>query len=220
MDQREKQELVEIFSSYLDNITEAEKTEQIIDSGPDLFSFHSELAGLKNEVRIESRQFKKALDDFRLAFSALDNSNQEMSSHLAELQEEKKALSKATLRPIIIELLEIYDRISAAVQSGSPPHTPLFSKFCKRENEWIKASIEGQKITLYRLTELLNHYGVEPIETDKQKFNPTLMKAASKVYKQEQQEGIVINQLRTGFTWSKEILRVAEVVINSKKGAR
>ena len=69
--ERIKEELVEQFRAYLDKDFSSEAADEI-----DQMSLFRELAGLRNEVRIESRQFKGALDDFRQAFTSLDDSQQ------------------------------------------------------------------------------------------------------------------------------------------------
>ena len=66
-----KAELIDEFRRYLD----AQPQKSRDNARLDLFSFYSELIGLKNEIKIESRQVKKGLDEFRLAVSRTEESN-------------------------------------------------------------------------------------------------------------------------------------------------
>ncbi|OQY48555.1 MAG: hypothetical protein B6247_24935 [Candidatus Parabeggiatoa sp. nov. 2] len=63
MDESTKEKLITQFSAYLDSYQVNEETQQT-----DLFSLFTELAALRNEVKLESRQVKNALDLFKETF--------------------------------------------------------------------------------------------------------------------------------------------------------
>jgi molecular chaperone GrpE len=60
MDESKKAELLTEFETYLQSVDEIEDT-----NTTDLFALFTELAALRNEVKLESRQVKKALDMFK-----------------------------------------------------------------------------------------------------------------------------------------------------------
>ena len=71
MDTETKEQLLSRFRAYLDSVPETAVSEA--ETGQtDLYSLFTELAALKNEVRLESRQMKTARDEFKAVFTTLD----------------------------------------------------------------------------------------------------------------------------------------------------
>lgn len=217
MDERTKEAVLKEFQAYLEEIPE--KGDREVEEGEqvDLFSLYSELTGLKSEVRIESRQLKSALDDFREVFGALDMANRDLASRFEELQQEKKDLETAAVKPVVSGLLDMYDRLAAAAAQEIPPSS-FFSKFCRREREWIKRQAEGQQMTLRRLLDVLEMCGVEPVPAEREMFDPRFMKAVGTDSRADLGEGAVVAELRKGFSWRGNPLRAAEVIVNRLKG--
>ena len=76
MDDRTKQALLERFRAYLDGAESAqpdlpETVDEAAEETADLYAIFVELAGLRTEVRTESRLVKDALDQFRGVFDTL-----------------------------------------------------------------------------------------------------------------------------------------------------
>lgn len=215
MNNKLKEELLQRFQAYLEEVPEEEAAP---DNQIDLFSLYSELAGLKSEVRIESRQLKTALDDFREAFAALDGANRDLSGRFEELQQEKKNMEKAALKPVIGGLLDVYDRLAAAADQQPLPSGSIFSGFCRKERQWMRLQTEGLQMTLRRLLDVLALCGVEPVATENRIFDPRFMKATGVHNRPDLAEGTVISELRKGFSWDGGPLRAAEVIVNKLQG--
>jgi molecular chaperone GrpE len=218
VDNSTKEELLRQFQTYLEQVPD-HPAEELPEERIDLYSLFSELAGLKSEVRIESRQLKAALDDFRDAFAALDGANRNLSARFEELQQEKKNLEKAALKPVVTGLLDVYDRLAAAAAQEEPlPARSFFAGFCRREREWIRLQAEGQRMTLRRLLDVLAQCGVQPVEAENRMFDPRFMKAAGADNRPGLAEGAVVSELSKGFTWDGSPLRAAEVIVNKLQG--
>ena len=85
MDETDKERLVERFRDYLESMEEY--LPQQAPETPDLFTLLSELTALKNEVKIESRQVKTALDEFRGLFDTLQQANARLDGELGRQRE-------------------------------------------------------------------------------------------------------------------------------------
>lgn len=69
-------------------------------------------------------------------------------------------------------------------------------------------------MTLRRLDELLARQHVRPLEVLGITMDPHLMKVVELDHRPELDNGIVTAELRKGFRWGDEILRLAEVKVN------
>ncbi len=187
MDDNKKAELLTEFETYLhQTVDDIEDTNTI-----DLFALFTELAALRNEVKLESRQVKKALDVFKQ-----NNQDRQLMRHL------------------LLDLLEVYDRLYAGMLSLNNYKPSFFSLFCKREIRLIVSIKEGQAMTLRRFEQELAKYKVFPIEVLNKTLDPHLMRAVEVDKQVKIDNAIVTGELRKGFMWENEILRLAEVKVN------
>jgi len=217
MDTVNKELLINRFRAYLDELPEAAAEQPDSEQRQtDLFSVFTELTALKNEVRLESRQVKTALDEFRAVFATLHTSHEQLNDALerarAALQEQRRAL----LRPLLLELLELRDRLEAGLQALRAYRPSLLSRVSKRGKAFIAAVGEGQEISLRRLEQLLNAQNVGALEARGKPLDPHTMRAAEVEQRTDLDNGIVTEELRQGFTWEGELLRLAEVKVNKR----
>ena len=211
MDESRKDELVARFRAYLDTSYEPDQPVDTVD----LYALFTELGGLKNEVGRESRQLKSALDDFRAAFSTLDNANREMADIFQQMQEQEKERTLAVRTPLLLGLIDIYDRLAAGLDQRPPAGRSFWSRFRHDHDErWFAAHLEGQRMVLGRILNLLELCEVTPVETEARAFDPTIMKAVHFEKHPAVANGRVLAESRKGFYRDGRILRPAEVVVN------
>ena len=75
-----------------------------------------ELAALRNEVRTESRLVKEALDQFRGVFDSCGSSQATLEQELKRVRAEAREQAQAPLRPLLLDVLDLRDRLAAALQ--------------------------------------------------------------------------------------------------------
>jgi molecular chaperone GrpE len=182
----------------------------------DLYTLLSELAALKNEVRIESRQVKGALDQFRGLVEPLQNGQAALQSEILHLRDAHRHAARDALRPVLLELLEIRDRIAAGLETKTDQQlsSKLFKPLCRQEQALLAAWRAGQEMTLRRLDQLLASQSVLPMEVLAQPLDPRLARAVRVESHKNIAHGVVVSELRKGFLWHGAVLRPAEVVIN------
>ncbi len=211
-----KEQLLERFRAYLDE-TELETVATDSADEPshtDLFSLFIELSALKNEIKLESRQLKKALDEFKAVFDTLQTSHQQLGQELEHLRNTQPEQRRDTLRPLLLELLELRDRFEAGVEAIAKHRGSALAWLCKPETTLITSMAEGQEISLRRLDQLLNSYQVIALETCGKPLDPHTMRAAAIAQRTRLANGIVVEELRKGYRWENELLRLAEVRVN------
>ena len=199
----QKIDLLTEFQHYL----EQNQSESLNDahSQPDLNSLLSEITALKTEIKLESRQFKSTLESLNLA--------------LETTKEDKKSLElqcSVITQNMLLEMLDIYDHLKTGIQilNDYQPINRLFISSRKKDTQFINRFKQGQLMMLKRFNHLLQHYQIEAIHCDGQLFDPTTMTALETIKDPSIENGIVVEELRTGFLYKKQILRLAEVKVN------
>lgn len=218
----DKQKLIHDFHAFIENLPDPALAETPLNH-VDLLTLLQELAALKTEVKQESRQLKSALDSFKEVFATLQQSHQTLSQELADRrQEQQHDLQKQKqliLKPLLLDLVDLYDRIKQAMELN-PQHRPSwFARLFKRELTVIAALKESQEICLRRLEQLLSNHDVHPIPTENQPFNPHTMRAVALEHYPDLANDSIVQEIQAGFLWHDNVLRVAEVTINKHKEA-
>lgn len=105
-------------------------------------------------------------------------------------------------RRLILELLSILDELECAVEAG--------------KKGGGKALLEGVKMTLTKLYNILEREGVSKIETVGKPFDPNRHEAVLRV-QMEGKDGIIIEEVRKGFMLRDMVLRPSLVKVAVEK---
>lgn len=217
VDDYDKERLLEQFRRYLDSVetvTEGPEAGPAGSAEADLYSLFVELAALRNEVRGESRLVKDALDQFRAVFTTMESGQAALEQELRRNQTEARERERATLRPLLLELLELRDRLAAGLHQPVPP-VRWIDRLRRRRTDEGESWREGLAIMLRRLDRILGDRRVVAIEVVGHPFNPRLSRAVSTIRDAAAAPGIVVEETRAGFLWEEELLRGAEVIVNA-----
>ncbi len=210
-----KVQLMEEFSKFID-ATEQENDGE--EEHVDLFSLFSELAALKAEVKLESRQIRRAVDEFKKIFDLLESNNMLLQKQLSEALNAKAAQQKDILRPLLLDFLELHDRLSHNISMmAQAPKSRLILWWKKQQRSMIERWRKGFTIVLKVMEQRLFDYEVTVIKTIGQPLDPTLMRVISIANDLSQADGIVLEELRKGYCWRGSVLRHAEVSINKRE---
>ncbi len=213
MNDTQKNSLLEEFQSYLE---QTDLAHTLSAEQPDLTTLLSEMAGLKSEVKAESRHFKATLDTLSGALTALQADNKTLADELTAHSERLQNMRSETLRTVLLDIADIYDRLTVGfgVLQNYHPVSSLFSHSKKQDIRFIESFKEGQFITLKRFEQLLHRHHVYPIECIGKLLDPRTMSAVEISNDPKLDNGIVIEELRKGFLFGKNVLRLAEVKVN------
>jgi len=218
LDNDSREKLIDEFSILLDSIQNDHESLSHHENTVDLFSLFKELGALKTEVKQESRQFKSAIDSFKTVFDTLQKSHDVLGEELRLRRQEQTQASaqqkSAILKPILLQLIELRERLSLSVSNQKSPFSKWFSTIFKRQTAFTHALMDGQSITLKRMDDLLAHYDVRPCHSLQTLFNPEYMCAVGVEHHPELQNGWVLSEINKGFFWKNDILRIAEVIVN------
>jgi len=217
VDDHEKERLLDQFRRHLDGINPVPHGPGAGDDAnpdADLVGVFVELAALRNEVRGESRQVKDALVQFRSVFGAMESNQTRLEQELRRHQTEAREREQALLRPLLLELLELRDRLVAGLEQPAPA-SGWINRFRRHRTDEAQGWRDGLAIMLRRLDRILSERRVAPIEVTGRPFNPRLSRAVGTRRDPARAPGAVVEEIRAGFLWEEELLRVAEVIVNA-----
>jgi molecular chaperone GrpE len=212
----EKERLLGQFRDYLDAMEELPETPSDPGSAEaDLYSVFVELAAVRNEVRTESRLVKEALDQFRGVFDTLRSSQVTLEQALQRAQAEARERGQALLRPLLLDLLELRDRLDAALQQpAAPPQRRWFGHWRQPQRVAAEPWREGVGITARRLDRILSERRISRLGLVGQRFDPRVARAIGTRQDERFGPGIVVDEVRAGYLWDDELLRTAEVIVS------
>lgn len=218
MDAEEKERLVEEFRACLDDWDPvAAEGDAGAEPRVDLSLLFAELSVLRNEVRIEARQFKAALDDMRAVTELLDQQNQRLTRDLDRAREQEGNAQRQTERRLLLDMLDVRDRIASAVAAYCAYQPGVLARFAQAETKLAQGLGEGIELTLRRLDDLLAERRVRAIEAVGGRLDPTTMRAIGIDFAPDRAPGEVLSEARRGYMRDDELLRLAEVIVNKKE---
>jgi molecular chaperone GrpE len=211
-----KQQIIEQFSQYLTDAPDSlgDKTDNPID----LYSVFAQLSVLKNEVKTESRQVKGALDEFKQVFASLNSNQSYLQQSIDSKQQQLEQQSGQMLKPLLLSLIEFYDRLIVAIEAANEPKpSGLLARFKLPLWQKVQTMKEGQQISLRQLQRVLDDNQIEPINALEQPYDATLMKVVATTVDCQKPNNWVVSESVKGFLWQGQLLRLAEVNVNTQE---
>jgi molecular chaperone GrpE len=143
----------------------------------------AENSRLKEELRREHEIYLRNLADFE--------------NYRRRVERERASVAQEGKREMVLSLLDVLDDFERALEHIDPA-----------------PSVSAGVIAIYRrLAGLLESQGVIPFESLGRPFDPALHEAAGSVESDEQESGVVLDELRRGYRWEEELLRPARVLV-------
>ncbi|MFZ4624260.1 MAG: nucleotide exchange factor GrpE [Rhodoferax sp.] len=220
MDAEAKERLIEEFRACLDDWHQGDgdADDALQDDPPvNLALLFSELSVLRNEVRVEARQFKTALDEMRSLTELLGEQNRRLARDLERSRETAGLAQRQTERSLLLDMIDLRDRIAAALASVSGYRPGFLSRLARKEVKLAQGLGEGMELTLRRLDDMLAERHVRPIEAIGGRLDPNTMRAIGVQFIAQRSPGEVLSEARRGYWRDEELLRLAEVIVNKRE---
>ncbi|MBI5438395.1 MAG: nucleotide exchange factor GrpE [Nitrosomonadales bacterium] len=213
LDPDEKERLVEEFRAFMET---CEESDEGGDNVIDLHTLLAEMAVLKNEIRLESRQFKSMLEEMRNFGDALREQNERLNRDLDLAREQVAAVRQKAERGLLLDMLDLRDRLQAGADVAATHRPSFFARLAPGETRFAGSLGQGLTLTLQRLDDALAGYRVRPLEVIGQPLDPRTMRAVGAETVAGKPDGAVLREARRGFFHGGELLRAAEVIVNKK----
>jgi molecular chaperone GrpE len=223
----EKERLVEEFRAYLEDATQPPERggssgcDGFESPAPavDLSTLLAEMAVLKNELRLQSRQFKNTLDELRAFGGDLRAHSERLQEELERAREQAASIQTQTTRQFLLALLDLRDRLQSGVDAARRPPSSLMAHLLPGPARFAASLAEGQRLTLQRLDELLAGHRVRPLRVIGETLDPQRMRVVgleAAAGSAAVADGTVLREVQRGFLLDGELLRIAEVIVSKK----
>ena len=219
LDPAKRERMLEEFRAYLDESVEDEVEESDTEAGDTQVDLHSllvEMATLKNEIRLESRQFKAMLEEMRQFGEVLLAQNERLNRDLERAREQAAASKRQAERGLLLGLLDLRDRLAAGVDAGTAHRPGILARLAPAEMRFADSLAQGLALTLRRADELLAGHQVRPLEAVGLALDPNRMRAVGVDAVPDKPDGEVLREVLRGYYQHGELLRAAEVIVNKK----
>jgi molecular chaperone GrpE len=214
LDETIKQALLDRFREWLESAADDGDAPEDAGETADLFAVFVELAGLRSEVRTESRLVKDALDQFRGVFETLQASQATLQRELDRARAETRDQAQAALRPLLLDVIDVRDRILAALAFSANARPRWPRRLWQRDGAGAAGWQEGLRMTLRRLDQLLLDRRVVAAGLLGQPFDARLARVVGTRPDASATAGTVVEEVRPGFLWDGQVLRTAEVIVS------
>ena len=158
---------------------------------------------LEEMVTIPKKEYEalKAKHDERDSYyDKYIRAHAEFENAKKRIEKEKGDFLKYANEGFIIDFLPIIDSLE------------ISEKHIKEAKDF-KAVQEGVDMIHLQIQKFLKDIGVERVKTAGEKFNPNLHEAVETVDLKDKEEGIIVEELKPGYTFNGKLLRPASVKI-------
>ena len=184
----------------------------------DLHALFGELAALRQEVRLQNREqsrASRALASAADGYEAARLAGERRDEDLADLE---RRVARASEDRVLRSILEVRDALvrgrAAARELGDRPRLAWLS------SRRIAGVAEGYEQALRRFDRVLAEFGVRIVPALGEPFDSRTMHAVAARRGEPAKDGMVVEELRSGFTREGEVLRLADVAVSRNEGRR
>jgi molecular chaperone GrpE len=152
---------------------------------------------LEQRLQEKDRQLQDAISRYRQASSEFDESRLRLRREISKEIERGR-------REILAELLDVVDNLDRAIDAARR----------NANTNGMEALVQGVDLVRRQFLAKLEGFGVTPIESEGQPFDPSLHEAVSTVPATDpDQDGVVVGVVRQGYRIGQDVLRPAAVAV-------
>ena len=210
-----KQRALDDFRQWLDTAGEEPPAHGESDAGDcDLRDLFAEFAALRQEIRLQNREQARAGRELAAAAERYDAATRREERGDETLAAFEQRVSRTAEDRCLLETLEVRDALvrgrDAAVRLRDRPR--LFG----RPPRGAAGVVEGYELAIGRFDRMLSRFDVRPVQTVGRPFDSRVMHAVEARRVGRIDDGVVVEELRSGFVRRDDVLRLADVAVNRR----
>ena len=204
---------LEDFSRWLDGVADDEAPgDADPTAGPDWRDLFAELAALRQEIRLQNREQSKAGRELMQAAARHDEAVALMRHRDRDLTAFETRVAHAAENHCLRSFLEVHDALGRGLEAAE--RLQERSGWPWRRPRGVRGVVEGYEIALRRFDRVLARFGVTRIQTIGEVFDARTMHAAEMRKDTRVGDGIVVDELLSGYARDGGVLRLADVAVN------
>ena len=228
-----KRQALEQFTQWLEELNAAPEAaaEQEADPGTpcDLHTLLSELAALRQEVRLQNREQSRAGRELASAAARYEAIDRVLERRDGELAAFEDRVARTAENRCLVPVLDLRDalvrgrhaavRLRNAGTKGRKRRRKGVRKLLRRMEPGIAGVVEGYELAIRRCDRMLAQFDVHGVRTVGARFDAGTMHAVETRRVKQQEEGVVVEEYVSGFVRDGAVLRLAEVAVNRLQDA-
>ncbi len=159
-----------------------------------------EVVAVEDETEELRRQLTQALEESKVNQEQYLRTLADMENLRKRTQRDKEDLAKFANESILRDILPVIDNLERAVEHAE-------------QAESDEGLFEGVQLTLTQFSQLLEKFGVEPVDAIGQPFDPAYHQAMGQLESEEHPVNTVVQQMQKGYQLNKRLLRPAFVML-------
>ena len=209
---------LEEFRQWLEEVPDTPPRDGEESDECDLRDLFGELAALRQEIRLQNREQSKAsraLANAAAGYEAARLAGERRDEDLADLE---RRVSRAAEDRVLRSTLEVRDALARGREAARRLRDrPGLAWLSSRR---IAGVAEGYEQALRRFDRMLAGFGVRIVPAVGEPFDSRTMHAVVSRPDERAGDGVVVEELRSGFTREGEVLRLADVAVSRHDGRR
>jgi len=159
-----------------------------------------EVVAVEDETEALQNQLTQALEESKGHQEQYLRTLADMENLRKRTQRDKEELAKFANESILRDILPVIDNLERAVEHAE-------------QAESDDGLFEGVQMTLTQFNQLLDKFGVEPVDAIGQPFDPAYHQAMGQLESEEHPINTVVQQMQKGYQLNKRLLRPAFVML-------
>ena len=160
-------------------------------------------AGEDRSKYLEVRLSKKE-DELRENVALLQRTHADFQNYMKQVEKEGRGKGNALCNDLLVGLIDVEESLETAVKSVP-------------KNDGNKRTVDGLNGLLKHIRKLLDERGVRKISSVGSLLDPKLHEAIEAVESEGKPEGMILEEIQSGYTINDTILRPAKVVVAKNK---
>jgi len=204
---------VDDFKNWLSTLPDLPFEEELNNlDACDLYTVLQEFTALRQEIKLQNREQNKAvrtLNTFMETYQQSEKTLRDTSAQISLLEENVRLTCE---KKMILLFLDVRDALTRGLQSGRL--IAAQRQWLRRPPKGIESVVQGYEMALRRFDRALIQADIKPLSTVGKPFNPQLMQAVGKASDSTTGQGIVTQEILSGYIRNDEVIRTAEVIVN------
>jgi molecular chaperone GrpE (heat shock protein) len=182
----------------------------------DLYTLLSEFSSLRQEIKLQNREQHKAIQTLSETLNEYENTARlfrERTKDIALLEERIRTRSvQASEKSTVMPFLDMRDALVRGYNACKQMNEN--SSILRPSPKGIESIIEGYEMAIRRFDRALASVDIKPMECIGKPFDSKTMRAVGTKTINDHADGIVVEEMLTGFIRKQEVIRLAEVTVN------